>query len=274
MPKKLRKLKKGKKHNKIRNQIENEQSQSALKRAKRREKAAKILEKELSLMKKERINKARQEGRELSPAELKEWELKEKELREKFIREQYKIYTEGEDVPEIDSEVERIVELKIPETDIQEKFSYLPGTAGPDGISYQGSWPLNYIDEKVSVRAEKSSGSLYDINAVVITGDRDSVLSLRNWADYENDALYSPMSDADVENFRKRLLKDLQDEGFVFATVSVYKRSLNLGFLKFRVHVGQKGNVNRSRKSLVQRQTNLGCIFLENRRTFQLSGTF
>jgi hemolysin activation/secretion protein len=118
-----------------------------------------------------------------------------------------------------------------------------PGTAGPDGVSYHGSWPPNAEDKGVNARATESDGKKFDINAVVVTGDRDAVYGLGNWQQYENDALYTPMSEADIESFRQRLLKDLQDQGYVFSTVSVYKHSLNLGFLKFRVHVGKKGDV-------------------------------
>jgi hemolysin activation/secretion protein len=114
---------------------------------------------------------------------------------------------------------------------------------GPEEISYEGAWPPEAVEEKTSARAARQQGNKYDINAVVITGDREPVYALPNWSDYENDALYAPMSDADIENFRQRLLKDLQDNGYVFATVSVYKHSLGLGFLKFRVHVGQMGEV-------------------------------
>ena len=96
-----------------------------------------------------------------------------------------------------------------------------------------------------SVRAEdpEDRGNLYNINMVVVVGDRTEVTSLPNWDHYENEALYQPMSEADIEVFRQRVLKDLQDRGFIFATVSVYKPSLVQGFLKLRVHVGELGQV-------------------------------
>ena len=115
------------------------------------------------------------------------------------------------------------------------------GTAGPEGISYQGPWPLDRIEQDISIRADQPAGNTYDIIAVVITGDKDVVVSLKNWRDYERDALNAPMSDADIEAFRQRLLKDLQDEGYVFAAVSVYSQSLRSGVLKFRIYVGKKG---------------------------------
>lgn len=118
-----------------------------------------------------------------------------------------------------------------------------PGIAGKDGVSYQGVWPPDASGGDVNARAMRPDGKKYDINAVVVTGDREAVQDLENWRDYENDALYTPMSEADIESFRQRILKDLQDSGYVFSTVSVYKHSLNLGFLKFRVHVGEKGEV-------------------------------
>ena len=97
----------------------------------------------------------------------------------------------------------------------------------------------------VTARAVIASGKRFDINAVVVTGDRIPVYSLDNWESYENNALYEPMSEADIEAYRQHLLKDLQDQGYLFATVNVYRPSLNLGFLKLRVHVGlgQKGEV-------------------------------
>ena len=340
-------------------------------KAKNRKMASKKLERQLSLMKKERIKQARKEGRELSPVELEQWEAKERELRKQFIDEQYEIYDESDQISEFDTRVEKFAKIKYErateefkraqdqlqalnsekdfhveaiqelekkekkakdshsmklqlakaskgtaresfalndvksaETEYQEIVSHLnqqrklknevikklidaqekfeqkqsnldkakqlyeeisrkiaakeenlakkekgkeefliPGLAGPEGISYQGSWPLGFVEKKVSARADKPVGNQYDINAIVLTGDRDEVINLKNWQDYENDALYAPMSDADIENFRQQLLKDLQEDGYVFATVSVYKHSLKLGFLKFRVHVGEKGKV-------------------------------
>ena len=124
------------------------------------------------------------------------------------------------------------------------KGKVVAGVAGPGEISYQGPWPPEGGESlPATARAPKAGGNKYDISAVVVTGDRDPVYSLATWHDYENDALYAPMSDADIESFRQRLLKDLQDDGYVFATVSVYKQSLRFGFLKFRVHVGKKGEV-------------------------------
>jgi hemolysin activation/secretion protein len=125
-----------------------------------------------------------------------------------------------------------------------DKGKVVAGVAGPGEISYQGPWPPEGGESlPASARAPKQGGNKYDISAVVVTGDRDPVYALATWQDYENDALYAPMSDADIESFRQRLLKDLQDDGYVFATVSVYKNSLRFGFLKFRVHVGKKGEV-------------------------------
>jgi len=109
-------------------------------------------------------------------------------------------------------------------------------------VTYQGAFPAE-PEASITARAAEASGRLYDVNAVVVTGDRIPVYSLENWDDYENNSLYAPMSEADIESFRQRLLKDLQDQGYLFATVSVYRPSLRLGFLKVRVRVGNKGDV-------------------------------
>ena len=143
------------------------------------------------------------------------------------------------------------------------------GTAGPGEISYKGAWPPEGGEEEsISARAAKESGTKYDINAVVVTGDREPVINLENWEDYENDALYAPMSEGDVESFRQRLLKDLQDAGYVFATVSVYKHSLSLGFLKFRVHVGQKGEVTVSNNRWYTAEQILNAVRWETNKRF------
>ena len=123
------------------------------------------------------------------------------------------------------------------------KKTRYPGTAGPDGVSYQGSWPLDHTKKAITIRAENPAGKMYTINMISIIGDQQVVYNLKNWPDYEGDARYSPMSDADVEAFRNRLVKDLQDEGYVFATVSVYKQELTQGMLKFRVHAGVEGDL-------------------------------
>jgi len=109
-------------------------------------------------------------------------------------------------------------------------------------VTYRGAFP-GEPEAAVTARAAEASGRLYDVNAVVVTGDRIPVYSLGNWDEYENNSLYAPMSEADIESFRQRLLKDLQDQGYLFATVSVYRPSLRLGFLKLRVLVGDKGEV-------------------------------
>lgn len=113
----------------------------------------------------------------------------------------------------------------------------------PGIVTFSGPFPAAPTEPAFTIRADEESGRRFDINAVVVTGDRIPVYSLDNWDDYENNALYEPMSEADIESFRQRLLKELQDNGYLFATVSVYRPSLKLGFLKLRVHVGEKGEV-------------------------------
>lgn len=115
--------------------------------------------------------------------------------------------------------------------------------AQEEDITYQGPFPAMPGEPPATARAAIASGKRFDINAVVVTGDRIPVYSLDNWESYENNALYEPMSESDIESYRQRLLKDLQDQGYLFTTVSVYRPSLSLGFLKLRVHVGQKGEV-------------------------------
>lgn len=110
-------------------------------------------------------------------------------------------------------------------------------------VTFSGPYPGELVESPAKARADQARGRVYDVNAIVITGDRVPVYSLPNWDAYENDALYEPMSEADIEAFRQRVLKDLQDEGYLFATVSVYRPSLKLGFLKVRIHVGEKGEV-------------------------------
>ena len=109
-------------------------------------------------------------------------------------------------------------------------------------ITYSGPYPGG-AEEDPTARADEQRGRLYDISAVVITGDRVPVYSLGNWENYENNALYAPMSDADIESFRQQILKELQDAGYLFSSVAVYRPSLKLGFLKLRIHVGEKGEV-------------------------------
>ena len=118
-----------------------------------------------------------------------------------------------------------------------------PVTEFESAVTYKGPYRADEIEPIAKARAEEPSETLYDINIVVVTGDRDPVLALENWSSYENDAIYEPMSQADIKAFSQRILKDLQDEGYLFATVDVYQPSLQLGFLKLRVHVGDKGEV-------------------------------
>ncbi len=170
-------------------------------------------------------------------------ELEMSRGRLKIAQKAYKMYEEAAR-ERLERERLREVELEMAAARAQRSVEkVVPGTAGPDGVSYQGVWPPDQSQADIKARAVKPDGKKFDINAVVVTGDRDAVFGLDNWPEYENDALYTPMSEADIESFRQRLLKDLQDAGYVFATVSVYKHSLNLGFLKFRVHVGKKGEV-------------------------------
>lgn len=121
------------------------------------------------------------------------------------------------------------------------------GLTAPDPkVTYDGEFYHGATGTATpTVRAENPDerGNLYNVNMVVVVGDRDQVQALPNWEHYVNEALYQPMSEADVEAFRQRILKDLQDGGFIFSTVSVYKPSLVQGFLKLRVHVGELGKV-------------------------------
>lgn len=127
-------------------------------------------------------------------------------------------------------------------------FGGTPGWGQADDlpVTYEGEFVTQSKGADLpSARAEmaEEAGNLYNINSVVVVGDRQPVLDLPNWEHFENEALYEPMSEADIEAFRQRILKDLQDRGYVFATVSVYKPSLVQGFLKIRVHLGQLGKV-------------------------------
>lgn len=118
-----------------------------------------------------------------------------------------------------------------------------PVTEFESAVTYKGPYRADEIEPIAKARAEEPSETLYDINIVVVTGDREPVFALENWDSYENDAIYEPMSQADIKAFSQRILKDLQDDGYLFATVDVYQPSLQLGFLKLRVHVGDKGEV-------------------------------
>jgi len=185
-------------------------------REKYRKKAINKIERELTLMKRESIQEARKEGRELTSVEKEQWDDKEKEIRKKMLERKESI--DELLIEEFESEASKYLK-KI------EKQIYYPGLAGPDGISYQGSWPIDYKKDTISGRAKESSGNKFDINTIVVTGDREIVYTLKNWNQYENDVLYKPMTEDDIEKFRQTILKDLQDKGYVFATVSVYKRS-------------------------------------------------
>ncbi len=111
-------------------------------------------------------------------------------------------------------------------------------------VIYDGPYPAEGPPAAATARsADGPRGAQYDIGLVQVTGDREPVQQLENWEQYVNDAMYSPMSEQDIEAFRQTVLKDLQDDGYVFATVSVYKPSLKLGFLKLRVHVGDTGDI-------------------------------
>ena len=111
-------------------------------------------------------------------------------------------------------------------------------------VIYDGPYPAEGPPAAATARsADGPGGAQYDIGLVQVTGDREPVQQLENWEQYVNDAMYSPMSEQDIEAFRQTVLKDLQDDGYVFATVSVYKPSLKLGFLKLRVHVGDTGDI-------------------------------
>lgn len=134
-----------------------------------------------------------------------------------------------------------------------------PGAVTFSGAYYGEDDPVEVPSSRSMAEGEEDEGKLYNINMVVVVGDRDEVYGLANWEHYENEALYEPMSEADIEAFRQTILKDLQDGGYIFSTVSVYKPSLVQGFLKLRVHVGElglvtvKGNRYRSAEQILRK---------------------
>lgn len=91
------------------------------------------------------------------------------------------------------------------------------------------------------VRKGKSNHS---VNAVVISGDRDSVYALDGWHEFEAMIMVSKISDEDIQTIREKILKELQDEGFVFAKVSQETAALSGGTLSYRIDLGQVGSYN------------------------------
>ena len=247
-------------------EIENEYNQAqkheSFKRGNLKARVLKRIDKEISLLKKEKIKQAQKDGRMLDLQELEQWAEIERNSKKAEILQNLGLagYDQKENIKgnlntdQVPTYSNKLVEGKIDESDMldskpihgdltPEKVMRKSGVAGPDGISYRGAWPIDTVKKEFSIRSKEQSDKKYDINVVVVTGDREIVYELANWPKYENEALYAPMSLADIEVFRQRLLLDLREDGYVFSTVSVYKNSLNFGFLKFRVHVGDKGNV-------------------------------
>ena len=80
-------------------------------------------------------------------------------------------------------------------------------------VIYDGPYPAEGPPAAVTARsADGPAGARYDIGLVQVTGDRAPVRQLENWEQYINDAMYSPMSEQDIEAFRQTVLKDLQDD--------------------------------------------------------------
>lgn len=115
------------------------------------------------------------------------------------------------------------------------------GAEGPE-ITYEGNFPVNatagyLMDPPVS------EGPGYVITEVAVTGERDAAYGLDKWNDWEAWLLSSPVSSNQLDQFQANLVKALQEEGYVFATVNYREALLSEGLLVVKVQTGQQGAV-------------------------------
>lgn len=109
-------------------------------------------------------------------------------------------------------------------------------------ITYEGNFPIGATAGYL-LEPPVSDGSGYVITEVAVTGERDVAYALEKWNDWEAWLLSSTVTSNQLNQFKANLVKAMQEEGYVFATVSYREALLSEGLLVIKVQTGQQGAV-------------------------------
>lgn len=100
------------------------------------------------------------------------------------------------------------------------------------------------------VKAENAQGEKLNVGAgpfrfyvPMVTGDRDKVEKLSVWKDWAEYITFNQVSGDEISAFRDKLLKALQTEGYVFASVEFPTAPWSQGFFVALVDCGPLGNI-------------------------------
>lgn len=120
------------------------------------------------------------------------------------------------------------------------------------------------------VNAENAQGEKLNVGAgpyrfyvPMVTGDRDKVEKLQVWKDWAEYITFNQVSGDEISAFRDKLLKALQSEGYVFASVEFPTAPWQQGFFVALVDCGPLGNItvknagrHYSQKQIIQKLSN------------------
>ena len=77
----------------------------------------------------------------------------------------------------------------------------------------------------------------------MVTGDKEKVEAMQLWKDWAEYITFNEVTTDEIAAFRGRLLKKLQEEGYVFASVEIPTKPWDQGFFVALVDCGPLGNV-------------------------------
>lgn len=86
-------------------------------------------------------------------------------------------------------------------------------------------------------------GDGYTFYVPMVTGDKDKVENLQIWKDWAEYITFNEVSGDEISAFREKLLKTLQEAGYIFASVDFPTKPWSQGFFVARVDCGPLGNI-------------------------------
>jgi len=84
---------------------------------------------------------------------------------------------------------------------------------------------------------------IYSIKAIALIGDRKQVQSLKGWDEFEKSVIANKISEQDVDNIQKYIIKKLRNDGYLCANVVIDRSGLDAGFLAYRIGIGEVGSI-------------------------------
>jgi len=92
-------------------------------------------------------------------------------------------------------------------------------------------------------RGSMDADGSYSFYVPMVTGDKEKVEKLQIWKDWAEYITFNEVSGEEISAFREKLLKTLQEAGYIFAQVDFPTKPWSQGFFVARVDCGPLGNI-------------------------------